>query len=604
MCGFIGYITDKNLPNEIIINNKFNYYFEELKNRGPDFSQKKKFFLGNKLINIGFCRLSIQDLSHKANKIFCDNESLLLFNGEIYNYKDIKSSIEIDNNLETNTDTEVLFYFLKKRKFSQLEKLRGIFSIVFFDLKNNIVYCARDVTGTKPLYYLLNNDGFFFSSEAWFLYSLSQKKINQIAFNHYINFGFVPTEHTLVQNVKKIKPSSLITYNIINKKLETLNYFSLEKNKREKLPDNNIANEIIIKSIKSNLNSDVKMGTFLSGGVDSSTVTLIGQQYNSSLESFTTVFKPEKSFKKFNIDYNYAKKLSNEYDIKLHTIDIDYTKKDLNDFYRVAEYFDEPVSNLNFLNSYWQSKQARELGVKVILTGDGADEMFCGYDKYINLTIAENLKFLSSFSNKIKKLNPNNKGLIPNIFYKIFNDEEYFQLFTPNFKINNNDHFDFFKDTYFESNLDILNYFDTKYWLPNESNYKLDKCTMINSVEARVPFQDLEIIKNFFFVPNKKKISFFNRKFILKNLKILPNYIKKRKKIGWFNPETKFLENNLDEIVKKSISKKTIDEQGIFNYLELNNFFSSFKHRGYLIKRQITTILLFQIWYNKLIRLY
>ena len=117
MCGFIGYITDKNLSNEIIINDKFNYYFEELKNRGPDFSQKKKLFIGNKLINVGFCRLSIQDLSEKANKIFCDNEFLLLFNGEIYNHKEIRSSIEIDGELETSSDTEVLFYFLKKTKF-------------------------------------------------------------------------------------------------------------------------------------------------------------------------------------------------------------------------------------------------------------------------------------------------------------------------------------------------------------------------------------------------------------------------------------------------------------------------------------------------------
>ena len=603
MCGFIGYITDKNLSNEIIINDKFNYYFEELKNRGPDFSQKKKLFIGNKLINVGFCRLSIQDLSEKANKIFCDDEFLLLFNGEIYNHKEIRSSIEIDGELETSSDTEVLFYFLKKTKFSKLEKLRGIFSIVFFDLKNNLVYCARDITGTKPLYYLLNNDGFFFSSEAWFLYSLSQKKINHVAFNHYINFGFVPTEDTLVQNVKKIKPSSIVKYHIINNKLEKLNYFNLEKSKLDKLPDGNTANEIIRNSININLISDVKIGTFLSGGVDSSTVTLIGKQLNHSIESFTTLFKPEEEYQKFNIDYQYAKKLSDDYNIKLHTTDIDYAKNDLNDFYKIAEYFDEPVSNLNFLNSYWQSKQAKEHGIKVILTGDGADEMFCGYDKYTNITIAEKLKFLSPFSKKIKRLNQNKKEYIPDLFYKIFKDEEYSKLFAYNFDINNN-HFNFFKDTHFDNNLDNLNYFDTKYWLPNESNYKLDKCTMINSIEARVPFQDLEIIKNFFFVPNKKKISFINRKFILKNLKILPSYIKKRKKIGWFNPENIFLENNLDKIIEKSILKKTIIEQGIFNYEELDKFFSSFKHKKYLIKRQLTTILLFQIWYNKLMRLH
>ena len=270
----------------------------------------------------------------------------------------------------------------------------------------------------------------------------------------------------------------------------------------------------------------------------------------------------------------------------------------LDDFYKVSQYFDEPISNMNFLNSYWQSRQAKSEGFKVILTGDGSDEIFCGYDRYYNLFIAEKLSMFSFISKKIKKYNSVSINNINSFFYSIFRNSELSKLFSKN------ENYEFVLDSLKSNNkIDQINYFDFKYWLTNESNYKLDKCTMINSIEARVPFQDRKLIEKLFFLENRSKFKFFDRKFILKENKILPRYILNRKKMGWFSPERIFLDNNLLDIKDTFFRENEIKNQEVFNYEELKSLFNLYDSQGFKVKRKITTIILFQIWYNKVLSL-
>ena len=282
---------------------------------------------------------------------------------------------------------------------------------------------------------------------------------------------------------------------------------------------------------------------------------------------------------------------------------VDDQKDIYKDFNKVVDYMDEPVSNLNFLNTYWQTKLAKERNIKVVLTGDGADEIFCGYDRYKSSFLASKLKLFSLFSKKITTYNKLKKNEIPLHFYSVFKNESYANLFK--FEINK---MNLFEDNYFDKLesphlIDNINYFDMKYWLPNESNYKLDKCSMINSVEARVPFQDIDLINKFFSIRNNKKFSLINRKYILKNINILPKYILKRPKIGWFSPERIFLDNHLQSIIKDFFCENKIKEQNIFNYSALILFFNEYPKKTYKIKRQLLTIILFQIWYDKIINL-
>ncbi len=600
MCGFIGFVSDVNDNNNTIYQDKLSIYLEKLKNRGPDFSQQLKFNYKNKIIHIGFARLAIQDLKSTSNKIFFNDNYAILFNGEIYNCKEIKKEFLNEEKFETSTDTELLFKLLQKYGTSIVKKLKGIFSIVFINLKIGKIFCIRDVTGTKPLYFLKKETSFFFSSEAWFLYSLSQKEINPSSLDHFFNFGFSNEASTLIKDVNKVTAREILEFDIDNNTCQNINYFVLEKEKTNYLPPQDEINSLITKTINYNLISDTKVGTFLSGGLDSTIVTLTAKKFNNQVEGFTTLFLPEKKYQKFNVDYEFSSRVAKENGIKLNVHYVENENDLYNDFLKVTDYLDEPISNLNFLNTYWQTKMAKEKGFKVILTGDGADELFCGYDRYYKAFLAKKLGFLNFFSDKIKKFNKCKIQEIPLKFYSIFNsyDDRKILKDTQNMKGLN-----YFNNCKFDNIADYMNYFDLRYWLSNESNYKLDKCSMINSVEARVPFQDVELINKLFFINNKIKFKFNNRKFLLKKNNIVPAYIKKRPKTGWFSPDRIFLDLNLNKIIETFFIKKEINEQNIFNYDELMTFFNSYYEKGFLIKRQIVTTILFQIWYKKVLSL-
>jgi len=603
MCGFIGFITDINNKENSLISKKFNFYFNQLKKRGPDFSQVKKIIYKSKLIQLGFVRLAIQDLNVKSNKIFCDDDYIILFNGEIYNVNALKKKYFKEYNFETTSDTELLFKLYKKKGKNILKELRGIFSIVFIDLKLETVQLIRDFTGTKPLYYLKKNDGLYFASEAWFLYSLSSKKIDKECLNFFVNFGFTKEDQTLIESVKKVPSRNICEFQFTGSKHTIEKYYSIDGDKNSLIPSKKEIKSLITEVAERNLISDTKVGTFLSGGVDSTTISLIAKNRNDNVEAFTTYYLPKKKYEKFNRDFEYAEKVSSDFNIKLNVHYVENEKNLYDDFNQVVDYMDEPVSNLNFLNTFWQTKLANEKNIKVILTGDGADEIFCGYDRYKTAYLASKLKFFGFLSKKIEAYNDLKKEQIPNHFYSIFKDDNYLNLFKSKINKENLAEVNYFEKLDTNSLIDNINYFDMRYWLSNESNYKLDKCSMINSVEARVPFQDIDLINKFFFIKNDIKFSLFNRKHILKNIGILPKYILSRPKIGWFSPEKIFLDNNLKLIIKDFFDETNIKNQQIFNYNFLIEFFKSYNYKTFKIKREMITIILFQIWYNKILKL-
>ena len=429
MCGFIGFISDINNNQIESINKKFNIYFNRLKERGPDYSEIKKIRFKSKIIQVGFARLSIQDLNKDSNKIFYDNDNLILFNGEIYNHNELRKKYLADHNFSTNTDTEVLFKLFQKKGEGILNELEGIFSFVYIDLKTEKIFMARDFTGTKPLYFSQQNNNLFFSSEAWFLYSLSNKELDKISVNFFLNFGFTEEEKTLIKNVNKIKPRYIYTFNLYNSNLDKKLYFNLSKSKSIKIPDNKVSKELLENTVKKNLITDTKIGTFLSGGIDSTTVSLIAKKYNENIEAITTCFLPKDKFKKFNVDFEFSEQISKDYNFKLHVHYVNNEKDLYEDFIKVTNYLDEPVSNLNFLNTYWQTKLAKENNIKVVLTGDGADEIFCGYDRYKSAYFAKKLSLLSFLSKRIDKINKLKYNEIPLYYYSIFKNGEHKEIF-------------------------------------------------------------------------------------------------------------------------------------------------------------------------------
>lgn len=600
MCGFLSYIN-KNLSNESFLEKKFNYFHKVLKHRGPDYQTNFKINHNNFSINLGFSRLAIQDLSINANKIFRDNQGALLFNGEIYNCNYLKNKYLTTAKFSTKTDTEILFLLLKKFNVDIIKEIEGIFSFAFFDFKENKIFLARDPTGTKPIYFSKNQNHFCFSSEAWFLYSLSNKELDYQALNYYFKHGFSPTNKTLIKDVKKIKPGHYLMLNLNDFSIKEEKYFELDcfQSNQESFDELKID---IKNTIEKNLISDAKVGVFLSGGVDSSIISILSKQKNPQIEAFTSCFLPNDKYKKFNEDLFYAEKLSKMYDIKLNKVYLDTNNKlQKEDLINAYSKLDEPLPNLNFFNSYLQAKSAKDNGCKVIMTGDGSDEIFGGYDRYKKLYIAEKFFFFSMFSKKIKTYNKLKKTELVNFFYNKLLDESYFE---DNFFQMNKNYDPDYSLPYKKNKIEIMNFFDLFYWLPEESNMKLDRSTMLNSIEGRVPFQDITLIKKYFNINFSEKINIVNEKiFLKKELNFLPNFIKNRKKIGWISPESFFIRSYLKDEVFEILNPDKLKNQKIFNSLKIKDLLKLHVQGGYY-KNQIITIFAFQNWYDKVLKIH
>ena len=600
MCGIIGYIINQKSEKKDFYKKKFFSNFERQNHRGPDFKQEVNFNYKELKIQLGFNRLSIIDLEKNANKIFYNDQYYLLFNGEIYNFKKLKEDYLSNEKFSTKTDTEVLFKLLIKYGIDFLKKLEGIFAFTFLDIKKNKLYLARDFTGTKPLYFFKNNDGIFFSSEAWFQYSISNKLIDPESFNYYLKFGFSPINTTLIQDVKKIESGTYSVYDLKDKSLNTKKYFKLNKSEEIKLKNYNLKSSFE-NIVEKNLISDTKTGIFASGGMDSTLLLIIAKKFNSKLEAYSSYFYPENKFEKFNIDLKYTKKICKFLGIKLNLTEINLNnKKQKSELINAFQKLDEPLPNLNFFNSYMQSKNAKSNNCKVILTGDGADEIFGGYQRYRNAYVAYKIRYLSLFSKKIKSINTLGDEKILEYFYKKIDITSNKNLFVKKFnlnKITNN-----LKLPNWD-NVEKLNYFDTKYWLPEESNFKLDRSTMLNSVEGRVPFQDIDLLKNIYPILYNEKFSlFYDKKIIRNNFKNIPSFILNRKKHGWFSPDNYYLKNSLKDFFLETFNKTKLDKQNIFNYRSVIRLFKNHISETSYSKSELLTLLGFQSWYDQVLK--
>jgi len=594
MCGFLGYIVEKN-SHKSGLDQKFDFYQKKMNHRGPDFQTKIKLEENDTIACFGFNRLSIQDLNTNANRIFRNDDYLLLFNGEIYNKLNLIQKYLINQKFDTQSDTEVLFKLLTKFGTKIIKEIEGIFSIIFYDINSSNLYMIRDYTGTKPLYYFNDEKNLYFASEAWFLYSLSKKKLNFECLNFYFRYGFSPNSKTLINNVLKVKPNSILKFNI--KKNQILDYKIIDFSKENNfLKENNSSlRKDLSKSIEKNLIGDRKIGVFLSGGIDSTIISLTTRKINEKIEAYTSIYEDNEIEK--DIDYGYTKRICDQFNIKLNLATI--TKKEIFNgdlLNRISSFFDEPIANLNIISSYKQSKLANQNDLSVIITGDGADEIFGGYRKYQTLEISRKLKYLSFLNKKIKNYTIKNDK-IPYLFFKKNDNENYKYIFKNDFfnsiiQIKNH-----LFENYNEDNLTKLNKFDFYNWLPDEHNLKLDRCTMANSVEGRVPFQDLTILKYFNPEKIKNKINLNQNKLELREaFSDLPNYILNRKKRGWFLDDKKilkhFLQKNAYDLFKtNSGEEKIFNEENLLNSINQDN--------KLLNKFSLTTIVMFKLWYRQ-----
>ena len=501
MCGFIGEITkEKSNFENIRIANK------PIVCRGPDntseiHSTNHKLFNdthGEYNISWIFNRLSILELSELGNQpmISMKYKTMMMFNGEIYNYKELKAEL-IKEGVKFNShnsDSEVLLLGLSHYGVKFLDKLIGQFSIIFFDYKKNDLYLIRDRLGQKPLFYNIHKNKVIFSSNLKSIYNLENNhKISNRQLVNYINFGVVPSPNTIFEDISKVLPGTFIKVNLDNFSFEKTTYWNPSDYIDSKKFNEDKFFDLFSKSIDHRLVSDVPIANFLSGGLDSTSI--VKSQFDNKSENINT-FTVGVDDQRYD-ESGWAELVSKKYQTK-HTLVKINSKFDNDIILESINAFDELYSDPSTVLSYQISKVISK-NYKVAISGDGGDELLGGYKRTSLMLKRGTLP--NSFVNFLHKIYPKHYGSAQEILYrKRDSAKAYASFFEDNNLLNllNLNPADIYGELYFkESGNDYKNLLlsDYKFYLPEMMMLKVDRSSMANSLEVRSPFVDHKLIE-------------------------------------------------------------------------------------------------------------
>ena len=583
MCGIAGYIgKDK-------INSKeLNLLKKKMKNRGPENFGSNIALLENINVYLFHSRLNIVDLTNKANQPFIINNYLVIFNGEIYNFKKLKSElIKKGYSFKTNSDTEVLLTMYIEYKEKCVSFFRGMWAFCIWDMKKKIFFLSRDSFGEKPLFFLKNKKNFYFGSEVKYIKTLLNKKleINQELIKKSLLYGYKSihkNNQTYFKNIYSVNPgeSLILDYklNLKIKKIENFNPSKIKEN--NKLNDRHIINNIknlVVKSVKETTVSDVPVAISLSSGIDSSVILgILSKKLKLNIKAFSLIDRGKYN-EKYLIEKNVKKnKISCDY------VDIDYSDF-INKLKSIIDYQDQPISTITYFAQNQLMKEVSKKKYKVILSGSGADEMFAGYyDHFRQLATSLNKKQINEYFLYWKKFylaKINNKRLKDFFHYKK-NPRDKTLIYDYNDKINSYIKFNykykitekkFYKSLLRNRMLNELFFEITPATLRHE-----DLNCMQYSIENRSPFLDMDILNFMNTVPSFKLIQKGYLKYFLRTAFkdiLLKDIYSNRDKIG-FNASLKFFlkeENKKklkDFFLKDKVMKKFVDMKKIYGLVQ------------------------------------
>jgi asparagine synthase (glutamine-hydrolysing) len=615
LCGIIG-ILAKNKIGESSFD-QLDIALDALKHRGPD-SQDCKIHSN---VAFGHVRLSIIDADDRSNQPFCDASGryTLIFNGEIYNFKELRNDLEIKGvEFVTNSDTEVLLHLLIKEREKALPKLNGFFAFAFYDNQRDEILFARDRMGIKPIIIYEDGDKFILCSELNSLFHFDiDKTIDADALNHYLGLTYIPASHTIIEKAYKIKPGE---YGIIREKSVVINaYTEVRRNPYAKLNYEDSVTELqklMNSAVERRLISDVPLGCFLSGGVDSSVVATIAAKQKEKLDTFSIGFDH-----KYFDESGYARQVADKIGSNHHEFIL--TKKNFEDeFENFLEAIDEPFADSSAFATFLLAKETRK-EVTVALSGDGADELFGGYNKHKALLKSEDYtprdkilvkgvsSVLGSFSNnrtskwgqinrKVQKMNSGLKLDIEARYWHwchFVSIEDVVNILKP-------EHYRTINwEGYMIQDVSDSLIADQHFVLANDMLKKVDLMSMANSLEVRTPFLDPNVVDFANSLPLAFKLGKNATKRILKDAyrEELPEDVIDRPKKGFEIPLQEWLGDQISEILNSDkFSQEFIEEQGIFNYDGVRTLLKkvsnkSFGDRIYLV----WSLLIFQHWWKK-----
>lgn len=631
MCGFVGFLGDFD---ENLIETAVN----TIKHRGPD--DTGSFFDSANSIGFGFARLSIQDLTEAGHQpMLSDDKSVVIvFNGEIYNVNILRDTLQSAGyKFRGTSDTEVLLKMYLHYGLSMLPMLNGMFAISIWDSNNQQLILAQDAFGIKPLYYFKSDSGFIFGSEIKAIMSISGKfsSINQDALLKYMSFLWCPGNSTAIQNLFKVNPGEVLIFSdkdLKEKKLWTKNLISSAPTFKNfsKSEYISMVKTGLKKAVSTQLISDVPVGAFLSGGLDSSAVVAFARDENPNIECFTIeqsggVDRGQTS------DIFYAHRVAKHLNVSLNVVTVDSYQL-IDNIEKMIWHLDEPLADPAALNVFFISKLARDSGIKVLLSGAGGDDLFTGYrrhavlnfKRYVNLIAPEFI--LRSLSSRAKKLNQNKP-----IYRKISKalsglhlkgDEQIIDLFK---WINRHDLLCLFDQEFAKTiNLDLIDepmkdhllkisdsniveralQLDRRFFLSDHNFTYTDKMSMAAGVEVRVPFLDNELVQIANTIPTHLKQTLFQGKWVLKKAMegVLPNEIIYRPKTGFGAPLRRWIGNDLKPMIEDYLSEKNIKDRGIFNSKMVRKLITDTENGKIDGSYTIFSILCIEIWCRKFIK--
>lgn len=555
MCGIAGSINFKLDIKKVI---------KDLFHRGPD----ENGFFEQENIQLIHTRLAIQDIRH-GSQPFILKDLIIVFNGEIYNHMEIRNKYLKEFRFKTNSDTETLIYLYKKYKEKLFNFVDGMFAFAIYDRKNKKLFLARDRVGKKPLYYYYDGKYFVFASELNALKNQLKLDIDKKALEFFLRIGFF-WKNTPFKNVCELEPGSYIEIDIEDLKIRKSKYFRIKdfyiENKKNLISNENEAISFIEDSLKQSIynrlvSSDVEVSAFLSGGIDSSLVVALAKEYKD-LQTFTVKF--EGMYDESPI----ASKIANYLGVPNYIIEInlDNLKEDIEE---ILLLYGKPFFDSSAIPSYYVSKEVVK-HTKVVLNGDGGDELFAGYRRYVPFQWNNLIKAIKYFGNIYKILPPpKSKMSLYNYIHRLLKTLNksgisfYLSLTTDIFedvyeKLDNeylNRLDKYINEILNEKNLEYIQnllILDFDIILPSDLLQKMDIATMKNSLEARSPFLSIHMIETASKIDSSLKVRGKNTKYILRKLasKYLPNDIIHLPKRGFEVPLTKWVDNEFKNIIK------------------------------------------------------
>jgi asparagine synthase (glutamine-hydrolysing) len=618
MCGIIGFSSlSQDYANELL---------HTIQHRGPD----DKGIFESDTMTLGHVRLSIQDLSNAGHQPMQYENLVIVFNGEVYNFKEIRKELTDEYTFDSNSDTEVVLKAFHKWGEKAIDKFIGMFAFAIYDQEKKKLWLFRDRVGVKPLFYYHDGEAFVFASELKPIIRYFQGHdtlaISKTALHDFFQFGYISSGNSIFNHCHKLPPGHYLIFE--NNKIELHQYWSItpffEKPKFEK-SEEELTDELealLINSFKYRMVSDVPVGIFLSGGIDSSLVAAILQKHYGNINTFTIGFEEAK----YN-EAEYAKKVA-EHLGTTHTekyLSVTEAKEILDHF---VDIYDEPFGDSSGIPTALVSKVAKDAGVKVVLSADGGDEIFCGYERYwFNYNLGKKiLKFPRFLRCTIASIMDIVGPKIVSKFIRVHNIEhkwnqlsemlegEGWQSFYESM-VHNAKNYEIKQllgsDRYAEEKsfavgakehpMQGMMLWDYHRYMSDDILVKVDRATMYHSIEGREPLLDHRIAEFMAQVPFNLKYKDGTSKYLLR--KVLERYLPKelidRPKMGFGIPMFEWFSSDLRSLFENYLTRERIQREGLLNPEYVSSEYKKFLNGDVLNINKLWFILVFEMWYER-----